>query len=223
MPALRLPMRKIRDVLRLKHDRGLTHRAVAQACSIGVGTVTLYLQRAAALGLGWPLPPELDEAALEARLFPRAAPLRARIRPDCGWIHRELRRVGVTLQLLWEEYAQVHPDGYRYSQFCVIYRQWARRLRPSMRQVHRAGEKTFIDFSWEDARDRRSAHGRGPACRPLRGRPRGELLHLRRSHGEPAAARLGRGAHPDGGVLPGRDGPVGPRPAQKRHHAALPV
>ena len=147
MPALRLPMRKIRDVLRLKHDRGLTHRAVAQACSIGVGAVTLYLQRAAALGLGWPLPPELDEAALEARLFPRAAPLRARIRPDCGWIHRELRRVGVTLQLLWEEYAQVHPDGYRYSQFCVIYRQWARRLRPSMRQVHRAGEKTFIDFS----------------------------------------------------------------------------
>ena len=99
MPALRLPMRKIRDVLRLKHDRGLTHRAVAQACSIGVATVTLYLQRAAALGLGWPLPPELDEAALEARLFPRAAPLRARIRPDCGWIHRELRRVGVTLQV----------------------------------------------------------------------------------------------------------------------------
>ena len=147
MSAPRLPMRKIRNVLRLKHEQGLTHRAVAQACSIGVGTVTLYLQRAAALGLGWPLPPELDEAALEARLFPRAAPLQERIRPDCGWIHRELRRVGVTLQLLWEEYAQVHPDGYRYSQFCVIYRQWARRLRPSMRQVHRAGEKTFIDFS----------------------------------------------------------------------------
>ena len=140
-------MRKIREVLRLKHEQGLTHWAVAQACSIGVGTVTLYLRRAAALGLGWPVPAALDDAALEARLFPRAAPVRDRIRPDCGWIHRELKRVGVTLQLLWEEYAQVHPDGYRYSQFCEIYRQWARRLRPSMRQVHRAGEKTFIDFS----------------------------------------------------------------------------
>ena len=136
-------MRKIREVLRLKHEQGLTHRAVAQACSIGVGTVTLYLRRAAALGLGWPVPAAQDDAALEARLFPRAAPVRDRIRPDCGWIHRELKRVGVTLQLLWEEYAQVHPDGYRYSQFCEIYRQWARRLRPSMRQVHRAGEKTL--------------------------------------------------------------------------------
>ena len=73
--------------------------------------------------------------------------MRDRVRPDCAHIHRELKRDGVTLQLLWEEYAQVHPDGYRYTQFCGIYRQWARRLRPSMRQVHRAGEKTFIDFS----------------------------------------------------------------------------
>ena len=147
MPAPRLSMRKIRDVLRLKHEQGLTHRAVAQACAIGVGTVTLYLRRARALGLGWPLPADLDDAALEARLFPRAAPVRDRVGPDCGRIHRELTRVGVTLRLLWEEYAQAHPDGYRYSQFCEIYRQWARRLRPSMRQVHRAGEKTFIDFS----------------------------------------------------------------------------
>ena len=147
MPAPRLSMRKIREVLRLKHEQGLTHRAVAQACTVGVGTVTLYLRRARALGLAWPLPAELDDAALEARLFPRAAPVRDRVRPDCGWIHRELKRVGVTLQLLWEEYAQAHPHGYRYSQFCEIYRQWARRLRPSMRQVHRAGEKTFLDFS----------------------------------------------------------------------------
>ena len=146
MPALRLSMRKIREVLRLKHEQGLTHRAVAQACAIGVGTVTLYVRRATALGLGWPLPAALDDAMLEARLFPRAAPVRDRSRPECAWIHRELKRVGVTLQLLWEEYAQAHPDGYRYSQFCEIYRQWARRLRPSMRQVHRAGEKTFIDF-----------------------------------------------------------------------------
>ena len=89
MPAPRLSMRKIREVLRLKHERGFSHRAVAQACSIGVWTVTLYLERSTTLGLGWPLPPDLDDAALEARLFPRAAPVRERVRPDCAWIHRE--------------------------------------------------------------------------------------------------------------------------------------
>ena len=73
MPARRLLMRKIREILRLKHERGLSHRAIAQACAIGVGTVSLYLQRTTQQGLGWPLPAELDDAALEARLFPRAA------------------------------------------------------------------------------------------------------------------------------------------------------
>ena len=140
-------MRKIREVLRLRHEQGLSHQAVAQACAVGVGTVNRYLQRAAQRGLGWPLPADLDDAGLEVRLFPRAALVHDRIRPDCAYIHRELKRNGVTLQLLWEEYAQVHPDGYRRTQFCEIYRQWAGRLRPSMRQVHRAGEKTFIDFS----------------------------------------------------------------------------
>ena len=80
-------------------------------------------------------------------MFPRAAPVRERVRPDCAWVHRELTHPGVTLHLLWEESAQGHPAGYRYSQFCAIYRRWVRRLRPSMRQVHRAGEKTFIDYS----------------------------------------------------------------------------
>ena len=140
-------MRKIREVLRLKHERGLTHREVAHACSISIGAVTLYVRRAAAHGWGWPLPDELDNATLEARLFPRAAAIRDRPPPAFAEIHRELARTGVTLQLLWEEYAQVYPEGYRYSQFCVLYRQWARRRRPSMRQVHRAGEKPFIDFS----------------------------------------------------------------------------
>ena len=90
MPTPRLPMRKIREVLRLKHDQGLSHRAVARACSLGVGTVTLYLQRATDRGVSWPVPAELDDAVLEARLFPRAAPLRDRVRPDCAEIHREL-------------------------------------------------------------------------------------------------------------------------------------
>ena len=147
MPAQRLLVRKIREILRLRYEQGLSHREVAQACVIGPSSVSRYLQRAARHGLGWPLPADLDDAGLEARLFRRPAPAPNRARPDCAHIHGELKRNGVTLQLLWEEYLQVHPSGYRYTQFCEIYRQWARRLRPSMRQVHRAGEKTFIDFS----------------------------------------------------------------------------
>ena len=97
MPARRLLMRKIREVLRLRHELGLPHQAVARASAVGVGTVNRYLRRAAEGGLGWPLPTELDDAALEARLFPRAAPVHDRVRPDCAHIHRELKRDGVTL------------------------------------------------------------------------------------------------------------------------------
>jgi transposase len=139
-------MRQIREILRLKHE-GLGHRAIARACGAGVGTVSEYLRRAQRAGVGWPLPPELDETTLEARLFPPAEPGREQVPPDLVWIHQELKRPGVTLHLLWEEYREVHRDGYGYSQFCEIYRRWAGKLRPSMRQHHRAGEKTFIDFS----------------------------------------------------------------------------
>jgi transposase len=140
-------MRHIREILRLKHEQGLHHRAIARACGVGVGTVSEYLRRVRQAGLVWPLPAELDESALEARLFPAPGPARERVAPDLSWIYQELRRAEVTLHLLWEEYRQVHPDGYGYSQFCELYRRWAGRLKPSMRQQHRAGEKTFIDFS----------------------------------------------------------------------------
>jgi len=149
MAASRLPMRKLREVLRLKYDSQLPQRAIAQACRLGLGTVTLYLQRANAAGLTWPLPEDLDDAALEARLFtrPTCAPARDRVRPDWQALHQELKKPGVTLMLLWQEYRTQHADGYAYSQFCEHYRRWARRLKPAMRQVHRAGEKLFVDFS----------------------------------------------------------------------------
>ena len=148
MAAKRLPMRKIREVLRLKHEVGLSHRAIARACSVGVGTVSLYVTRAREAGLGWPLPAEVDETALEARLLrsPRG-PDGPRPQPDPPHIHRQLMRPGVTLHLLWMEYLEVHPSGYRYSQFCDIYRRWRKKLHPSMRQRHRAGEKAFVDYS----------------------------------------------------------------------------
>jgi transposase len=148
MGAERLPMRRVREVLRLKYEQGVGHRGIARACGLGVGTVSEYVTRAAQSGLTWPLPGELDDAALEARLFP-ASPVTSaeRARPDCEGIHQELKRAGVTLQLLWEEYRGVYPDGYAYSQYCEIYRRWAKALKPTMRQRHRAGEKTFVDFS----------------------------------------------------------------------------
>jgi len=142
-------MRKLREVLRLRYSAGLTQRAIAHACAIGLGTVTGYLPRAAAAGLTWPLPEDLDDAALEARLFagPATAPRRERPLPEWTQLHQELKKPGVTLMLLWQEYRAQHPTGYAYSQFCERYRQWAHVLKPSMRQVHRAGEKLFVDFS----------------------------------------------------------------------------
>jgi transposase len=142
-------MRKLRDVLRLKYDTQLPLRAIAQACALGLGTVSTYVQRATAAGLTWPLPADLDDAGLEARLFTRPTVSLAsdRALPDWAALHQELKKPGVTLMLLWQEYRARHPLGYAYSQFCERYRQWARRLKPSMRQVHRAGEKLFVDFS----------------------------------------------------------------------------
>ena len=148
MPLKRLLMRKIREILRLKHEADLPHRAIARACSVGAGTVSDYLRRAREAGLDWPLPPDLDDTRLEAQLFAGPAPRRGlRPRPDLVHTHQELKRPGVTLLLLWQEYRAVHADGYGYSQFCDRYRRWAKKLKPSMRQVHRAGEKLFIDFA----------------------------------------------------------------------------
>lgn len=147
MAATRLLMRRLRELLRLKYDAGLSHRAIAQACAVGLGTVTLHLQRATAAGLQWPLPDDLDDATLEARVFARPAPARDRVVPDWRLLHQELKKPGVTLALLWQEYRAEYPEGYGYSQFCERYRRWVRALKPSMRQVHRAGEKLFVDFS----------------------------------------------------------------------------
>lgn len=148
MAAKRLSMRKIREILRLKWESGLPHREIAQACRVGLGTITDYVGRAKAAGLSWPLSEDLDDKALESLLFkqPEGGPA-VRPMPAMSWIHKELKRPGVTLSLLWQEYLASHPDGYRYSQFCERYRRWARKLKPSMRQHHVAGEKVFVDFS----------------------------------------------------------------------------
>jgi transposase len=148
MAKKRISMRQVRQVLRLKYEHGLPNRSIAKACSIGVATVSEYLGRARQAWLGWPLPEDLDDRVLEARLFPPGEGAEGpRPMPSFAYVHRELTRPGVTLLLLWMEYLKDHPGGYRYSQFCERYRRWAKKLHPSMRQIHRAGEKAFVDFS----------------------------------------------------------------------------
>jgi len=147
--AKRLSMRKIREVLRLKHEHSLANRIIARSCSVGRSTIAEYLRRAEQAGLSWPLPPELDDAELDRRLFPPPPGLPAGSRPLPDWaeVHRELRAKGVTLFLLWEEYKQTHPEGYQYSWFCQQYRRWAGKVDVVMRQEHRAGEKLFVDYA----------------------------------------------------------------------------
>jgi transposase len=142
-------MRKIIEVLRLRFEAGFSHERIAAATRISKGAVTEYLRRARESGIGWPPPAQLDDAQLEALLFPRAAPhVERHAMPDFAHLHQELKRKGVTLMLLWEEYAAAHVgQAYRYSQFCLLYHRFAASLKRSMRQVHRAGEKLFIDYS----------------------------------------------------------------------------
>jgi transposase len=142
-------MRRIREVLRLKLLCKLSHREIARALGVSVGAVSHYGQLAEQAGLAWPEVEAIDESQLEARLMPRAAPVGRRLLPEFALMHQELKRKGVTLQLLWEEYVAAHPGEttYRYTQFCQRYADWALTLRRSMRQVHHAGEKCFVDFA----------------------------------------------------------------------------
>ena len=142
-------MRKIREVLRLRLGQKLSQRAVADSVRLSLGAVNGYLNRARRAGLGWPLPDELDDARLERLLFPPPPDVPAERRPMPDWVavHRELHRPNVTLALLWEEYRAGAPDGFGYSWFCDLYRAWAGRLKPTLRQVHMAGERMFVDFA----------------------------------------------------------------------------
>ena len=149
MPAERIAMRQVRDVLRLK-AAGVSGNEIARRVGVAPSTVRLTLKRLAAAGLSWPLPAELTDAALEARLFTAAGKKqghRRRAEPDWAAVHRELKRKHVTLQILWDEYIEQNPDGYRYSRFCELYRAWASRVPVTMRQTHAGGDKLFVDYA----------------------------------------------------------------------------
>jgi transposase len=142
-------MKKIRDVLRLTHAMGMSRRLVGEATGIGKTAVGEYVRRAAVAGLSWPIPDEIDDAELEQRLFPPtdAVSSAARNEPDWSHIHAELKRRGVTLALLWQEYRAEHAQGYAYSWFCERYSDWRKCISPTMRQTHVAGEKLFVDWA----------------------------------------------------------------------------
>lgn len=141
-------MHKTREVLRLAVGAKIAQREVSAALGISKGSVANIVRRAEAAGIGWPLPDDLDDVGLEARLFPPTVPT-GTLRPVPDWseIHRELSKKGVTLSLLWEEYRSAEPDGLGYSWFCELYRDWSRRVDVVMRQNHKAGEKLFSDFA----------------------------------------------------------------------------
>ena len=148
MAPERLSMRQIREILRQKWLLGCSHRQVAQSRHVGLGTVSGVLQRAQGAGLDWGQVEVLSEEALATRLYgAREATAGARPLPDFAWLHAERRRPGVTLALLHLEYLQRYPTGYGYTQFCDRYRGWLARRGLTMRQIHRAGEKLFVDYA----------------------------------------------------------------------------
>jgi transposase len=150
MPAKReLTMRQIRQILRLHHE-GESDRQIGRMLGIARSTVQDNLKRARKAGVSWPVPVELTDDVLEQRLFARTGVKPSRRRneePDWATLSRELKRPGVNLMVLWEEYREAHPEGYGYSRFCDLYREFALKLSPVMRQHHVAGEKVFVDYS----------------------------------------------------------------------------
>jgi len=143
-------MRQVREILRLKLIGGLPSREIARRVGVAASTVRSTVKRYQASGLNWPLPDELTDAVLEARLFGEVGTKRGHRRqeePDWAAIHRELKRKHVTLSILWDEYIEANPEGYRYSRFCELYRGWERRVSVTMRQTHGGGDKLFVDYA----------------------------------------------------------------------------
>ena len=150
MPNRRLSMRKLREILRLKYEMGLRPRQIARSCGLSPTTLYEYLERLEAARVGWPLPSDWDEERLEAAVFPaeQARKGSAAQLPDMAQVRKDLGRKGVTLRLLWQEHRAAHPEASGYSTFCKHYHRWVgTRLDPTLRHVHKAGEKMFVDWA----------------------------------------------------------------------------
>lgn len=150
MPAERLEMRRVREILRYRFEQGLGHKSIAVRVGAAPSTVRETLRRAAIAELSWPLGDDVSDAVLEAALYKAGGTKTGHRRspePDWTQVHRELKRKHMTLQILWDEYISRYPEGYRYSRFCDLYRGWAMKLPVTMRQDHAAGDKLFVDYA----------------------------------------------------------------------------
>jgi len=145
----KLTMRKISEILRQKYELNRSYREIGRSLNISISTVGDYLARAKLAGISWPLAEDLTEEILHAKLFLPSIKQGQKDRPmpDWEWVHKEVRRKGVTLGLLWREYRETHADGICYSQFCYHYQQYAKTIAPVMRQMHKGGEKCFVDYA----------------------------------------------------------------------------
>jgi transposase len=150
MPAARAAMRQVREIVRLKYAKELPGREIARQLGLAPATVRATLRRLRAAGLSWPLAADMTDQELEDRLYGPGGTKQGHRRiaePDWATVHRELKRKHVTLSILWDEYIEQHPSGYRYSRYCDLYRSWERRLSVTMRQSHLAGDKLFVDYA----------------------------------------------------------------------------
>ena len=150
MPAERVPMRQVREILRLTFSGDVAGREIARRLGIAPSTVRAVVERFRSSGLSWPLGDDITDEELEERLYGTASGKQGHCRhaePDFSRIHRELKRKHVTLSILWEEYIEQNPDAYRYSRFCELYRNWEARLSVTMRQSHAGGDKLFVDYA----------------------------------------------------------------------------
>ena len=222
MAQQRLPMRKIRDVLRLS-AAGLSKRQIAASLGIGPTAAGACLRRArepASVGRCRTIltTPRWRAASIRS---PTTTAKDWRSLPDWPAIHRELRRKGVTLQLVWEEYRAAHPDGYGRSWFCELYRAWEGRLSPTMRQAHVAGEKLFVDYAGTTIDIVDATTGEVHACQLFVAALGASSLHLRRGDLHADAARLDRLAHTRLRLFRRCAGDGRFRQSEVRHHQGL--
>src|ERR1700694_2841892 len=150
MPAERVAMRHVREIIRLKFSAGISMREIARRLGIAASTVRETLRRFEGAGLGWPLPDGMSDGDLEAALYANHGTKRGHRRhaePDWPTVHRELKRKHVTLVIVWDEYIAANPGGDSYSRFCELYRGFESKLSPTMRQTHAAGERLFVDYA----------------------------------------------------------------------------
>lgn len=153
MPAERVAMRLVREVLRLTYA-GVSKREVARRTGMAASTVRATIARFKSLGLIWPLPETITDSDLEARIYKSAGKKQGHrriIEPDWASLHREMKRKHVTLSILWDEYIAGDPQGYRYSRFCELYRSWEDKISVTMRQAHLGGDKLFVDYAGDTA------------------------------------------------------------------------